>query len=147
MTGRYQKAMECPKCGLRLTFFTDDPNKGYPTRKCKRCEADLVPSPVAPEDAAELIRPRFDPSAPPDVLVYPPGAEVEFKAGKTPALVVQVCLRERGLVQYQVVWWAGTDRKEQWVSEGELTWPTATKPVRIGFRRDESCTSGGSAPG
>lgn len=146
MTGRYQKAMECPGCGLRLTFFTDNPEKAYPSRRCKRCGADLVPSPVAPEDQPGDT-PRFDPTAPPDVLVFPPGAEVEFKAGKTPARVAQVGLRERGLVLYQVVWWAGTDRKEQWVSEGELTWPTATKPVRIGFRRDESCTSGGSAPG
>jgi hypothetical protein len=132
MTGQYQKSMECPVCGLRLSYWTDDPAKPYPQRFCKKCKAPMEPSPVDPADATPP-----EPTGPDVLNVWPPGTPVEFRDSKVPGRVTAVKVQEGCRVQYCIAWWAGNDRKEAWVEGFEIAATQKPPTLKIGFRRED----------
>lgn len=68
--------------------------------------------------------------------IIPIGAPVRLKAAgiPVPAQVTAATIREGGKVTYEVVWWTGTTREQQWVESCEIE-PDAADRTAIGFRR------------
>lgn len=63
--------------------------------------------------------------------IYPPGTEVLL--GTLPAIINQVCIQGQQLtVTYQLVWWAGGNRKCEWVSSHEIN--CSNQQIQIGFK-------------
>lgn len=63
--------------------------------------------------------------------VYHPGAEVLI-GGSVPAVVTAVMIRA-GHTSYEVAWWDGRTRKNEWLQSFELVPKSADQQVRIGF--------------
>lgn len=73
----------------------------------------------------------------PDLFVIYPGTKVWLLAPdqQIDAVVIQTMIETGPQVTYKVAWWAGNDRKEQWVIADEIKLPVKSPDtkVRIGF--------------
>lgn len=66
------------------------------------------------------------------LLVIVPGSRVHVGNG-VEGCVESVCLKYGGYVSYNVKWWDGVDRREDWFQPDEITLTTQTRHVSIGF--------------
>ncbi len=69
------------------------------------------------------------------IEINKPGTPVWLKRPSTDvqAVILAVMIRDGGRVLYQVAWWAGETRHEQWVEVFEFTESEAPKQ-QIGFK-------------
>lgn len=65
--------------------------------------------------------------------IYKPGKEVKLVDGDIRARVIKASINEAG-VEYLVVWWNGRERKEVWVTDGEICTATRSHDLQIGFK-------------
>jgi hypothetical protein len=54
-------------------------------------------------------------------------------AGEIRATVMAVSVRSGPHVNYQVVWWSGLDRHEEWVYAAEVERVDASREIKLGF--------------
>jgi hypothetical protein len=98
----------------------------------------LPPLPPGP------LPPRFAAS----ITVLHPGADVLI-SGEIPARVAAVSIRGEGGISYQVVWWDGRNRFEEWVNSFEVQAVPGGQfpPIRVGFANGVPVGAGrGSVP-
>jgi hypothetical protein len=73
----------------------------------------------------------------PDLMVYYPGTKVWLLTPdeQLDAIVIATLIETGPQVTYKVAWWAGNDRKEQWVIDDEIRLPLKSPidKVKIGF--------------
>jgi hypothetical protein len=67
-----------------------------------------------------------------EIEVLPIGSRVALGDGEVPGTISAVCVRGEGNVTYEVAWWNGRARIEQWLPASEVK-ARAAGPLRIGF--------------
>lgn len=68
-----------------------------------------------------------------ELVVYQPGSEVDLGQGLK-GMVNQVIIAAGDHVRYEVAWWAGNDRKCEWLEQHEVMPSGTTGVLRIGFK-------------
>jgi hypothetical protein len=86
---------------------------------------------LQPGDMERLTVARKTRRSPP-IRVLAPGSPV-LLAGEIRATVMAISVREGPHVAYQVVWWSGLDRHEEWVYAAEVERVDASRDVKLGF--------------
>lgn len=68
------------------------------------------------------------------LMVLPPGSPVEIGVGadRIRADVTAVCIYPHN-IQYQVVWWDGRTRKQEWVNDHEVLPLAEADKLPVGF--------------
>lgn len=68
------------------------------------------------------------------IKVLPIGTEVIIKRPKQKGIITAINIRTSKRIVYEVVWWDGSNRKEEWLEEIEIK-PVGKKELnRIGFK-------------
>lgn len=67
------------------------------------------------------------------IEVIQPGSAVLI-GEKVRAVVLQVVVRDKNLIEYQVSWWEGNSRRSEWLQEIEVERSDSTQSLQIGFR-------------
>jgi hypothetical protein len=69
------------------------------------------------------------------LVIISPESEVEIGPTEAPIIgvVIQVAIHPQRAIQYQVAWWCGLERKEQWMDACEVRVSIKSIRTEIGF--------------
>lgn len=70
--------------------------------------------------------------------VEPIGSVVKLGCDDDPIIgeITAVCVRSNDYVTYEVTWWSGRDRHQEWLTRAEFRGlASPPQPARIGFRK------------
>lgn len=69
------------------------------------------------------------------IEVFMPGSPVLLE-DKLPAIVTQICIKDKKNIQYQCVWWSGRERKCEWLEQIEVrSAGDRSASMKVGFTK------------